>query len=155
MKMLSKISFLQSGTSCPLLSVYPLATLQTFISEILCCFQCYPLRTKHSVWVRVGVSSYTISVQGDAFLSHSDSQRLQYTELCHMEIQSTEQQYKREVMYTAGYAWCCNTVLRSLVRISFSSEEDEELPPLWSSGQGSWLQIRRPGFDSRHYQKKK
>jgi hypothetical protein len=26
---------------------------------------------------------------------------------------------------------------------------------LWSSGQSSWLQIRRPGFDSRHYQKKK
>jgi hypothetical protein len=28
-------------------------------------------------------------------------------------------------------------------------------PPLWSSGQSSWLQIRRPGFDSRHNQKKK
>jgi hypothetical protein len=28
-------------------------------------------------------------------------------------------------------------------------------PPLWSSGQSSWLQIRRIGFDSRHYQKKK
>jgi hypothetical protein len=28
-------------------------------------------------------------------------------------------------------------------------------PPRWSSGQSSWLQIRRPGFDSRHYQKKK
>jgi hypothetical protein len=27
-------------------------------------------------------------------------------------------------------------------------------PPLWSSGQSSWLQIRRPGFDSWHYQKK-
>jgi hypothetical protein len=27
-------------------------------------------------------------------------------------------------------------------------------PLLWSSGQSSWLQIRRPGFDSRHYQKK-
>jgi hypothetical protein len=26
-------------------------------------------------------------------------------------------------------------------------------PPLWSSGQSSWLQIRRRGFDSRHYQK--
>jgi hypothetical protein len=26
--------------------------------------------------------------------------------------------------------------------------------PLWSSGQSSWLQIRRAGFDSRHYQKK-
>jgi hypothetical protein len=28
-------------------------------------------------------------------------------------------------------------------------------PPLWSNGQSSLLQIRRPGFDSRHYQKKK
>jgi hypothetical protein len=28
-------------------------------------------------------------------------------------------------------------------------------PPLWSSGPSSWLQIRRPGFDSRHYQEKK
>jgi hypothetical protein len=27
-------------------------------------------------------------------------------------------------------------------------------PPLWSSGQSSWLQIRRSGFDFRHYQKK-
>jgi hypothetical protein len=27
-------------------------------------------------------------------------------------------------------------------------------PPLWYSGQSSWLQIQRPGFDSRHYQKK-
>jgi hypothetical protein len=27
-------------------------------------------------------------------------------------------------------------------------------PPLWSSGQSSSLEIRRPGFDSRHYQKK-
>jgi hypothetical protein len=26
-------------------------------------------------------------------------------------------------------------------------------PPLWSSGQSSWLQIQKPGFDSRHYQK--
>jgi hypothetical protein len=30
-----------------------------------------------------------------------------------------------------------------------------EWPPLWSSCQSSWLQIRRPRFDSRHYQKKK
>jgi hypothetical protein len=26
------------------------------------------------------------------------------------------------------------------------------LPPLWSSGQSSWLQIPRSGFDSLHYQ---
>jgi hypothetical protein len=25
-------------------------------------------------------------------------------------------------------------------------------PPLWSSGQSSWLQIQRFGFDSRSYQ---
>jgi hypothetical protein len=31
----------------------------------------------------------------------------------------------------------------------------DQRPPLWSSGQSSWLQIRRPGFVSRHYQKKK
>jgi hypothetical protein len=28
-------------------------------------------------------------------------------------------------------------------------------PPLWSSGQSSWLQIRGHGFDSVHYQEKK
>jgi hypothetical protein len=28
------------------------------------------------------------------------------------------------------------------------------IQPLWSSGQSSWIQIRRPGFDSWHYQKK-
>jgi hypothetical protein len=28
-------------------------------------------------------------------------------------------------------------------------------PSLWSSCQNSWLQFRRPVFDSRHYQKKK
>jgi hypothetical protein len=25
---------------------------------------------------------------------------------------------------------------------------------MWSSGQSPWLQIRRPGFDFRYYQKK-
>jgi hypothetical protein len=25
-------------------------------------------------------------------------------------------------------------------------------PPLWSSGQSSWLQIQMPGFDSQRYQ---
>jgi hypothetical protein len=28
-------------------------------------------------------------------------------------------------------------------------------PPLWSSNQSSWLQIRKPGFDSWHYQENK
>jgi hypothetical protein len=29
---------------------------------------------------------------------------------------------------------------------------EESRPPLWSSGQSSWLQIQRSGFDCRHYQ---
>jgi hypothetical protein len=29
---------------------------------------------------------------------------------------------------------------------------EESRPPLWSSGQSSWLQIQRFGFDSRRYQ---
>jgi hypothetical protein len=32
---------------------------------------------------------------------------------------------------------------------------EESRPSLWSSGQSSWLQIQRSGFDSRHYQEKK
>jgi hypothetical protein len=34
----------------------------------------------------------------------------------------------------------------------FILDVDYKRPPLWSSGQSSWLQILRPGFDSRHYQ---
>jgi hypothetical protein len=41
------------------------------------------------------------------------------------------------------------------VRTEFICYVEERRPPLWSSGQSSWLHIRRPGFDSRHYQKKK
>jgi hypothetical protein len=36
----------------------------------------------------------------------------------------------------------------------FKNAGTHKRPHLWSSGQSSWLQIRRPGFDSRHYQKK-
>jgi hypothetical protein len=41
------------------------------------------------------------------------------------------------------------------VILQFITIFGEKRPPLWSSGQSSWLQIRRPGFDFRHYHKKK
>jgi hypothetical protein len=41
-------------------------------------------------------------------------------------------------------------VLRKYCNVSITHR-----PPLWSSGQSSWLQIWRPGFTSRHYQNKK
>jgi hypothetical protein len=37
----------------------------------------------------------------------------------------------------------CNIVSRLLLNVR---------PPLWFSGQSSWLQIQRSGFDSRRYQ---
>jgi hypothetical protein len=46
------------------------------------------------------------------------------------------------------------SMLVSLWTYSLTTESSVDRPPLWSSGQSSWLQIRRPGFDSRHYQKK-
>jgi hypothetical protein len=39
--------------------------------------------------------------------------------------------------------------LNTLVHICYV---EESRPPLRSSGQSSWLQIQRPGFDSRRYQ---
>jgi hypothetical protein len=48
------------------------------------------------------------------------------------------------------------TVSRELSKYKLDLVRVQEVrPPLWYSGQSSWLQIRRPGFDSRHYEKKK
>jgi hypothetical protein len=59
---------------------------------------------------------------------------------------------------------CCHRFPRTVIFITTISQSlhvkgiivsyNTKPPPLWSSGQSSWLQIRRPGFDSRHYQKK-
>jgi hypothetical protein len=46
-------------------------------------------------------------------------------------------------------------LLHPYISLIFSLFPFIKRPPLLSSGQSSWLQIRRPGFDSRHYRKKK
>jgi hypothetical protein len=43
----------------------------------------------------------------------------------------------------------------ALLQLNLWTINIQNRPPLWSSGQRSWLQIQRPGFDSRHWQKKK
>jgi hypothetical protein len=57
-----------------------------------------------------------------------------------------------------GQVWCSLSLPRALVGdficCVFFLSVISKGPPLWSSGQSSWLQIRRPRFDSRHYQKK-
>jgi hypothetical protein len=49
-----------------------------------------------------------------------------------------------------SYSVLCRTIAAYFHRFTQLAR-----PPLCSSGQSSWLQIRRPGFDSRHYQEKK
>jgi hypothetical protein len=44
---------------------------------------------------------------------------------------------------------------KSIMECKLNEAITKDGPPLWSSGQSSWLQIRRPGFDSRHYKKRK
>jgi hypothetical protein len=46
------------------------------------------------------------------------------------------------------YGISYSTVSCSVIRVPFKRCG----PPLWSSGQSSWLQIQRSGFDSRRYQ---
>jgi hypothetical protein len=46
------------------------------------------------------------------------------------------------------------TLLKIINSISLFKSTCIQRPPPWSSGQNYWLQTRRPGFDSRHYQKK-
>jgi hypothetical protein len=48
-----------------------------------------------------------------------------------------------------------NLLFLSLLNARYFPMYRTSLTPLWSSAQSSWLQIRRLGFDSRHYQKKK
>jgi hypothetical protein len=44
------------------------------------------------------------------------------------------------------------SVMYFMIKIYFYSNTVLFRPPLWSSGQSFWLQIQRPGFDSRCYQ---
>jgi hypothetical protein len=46
----------------------------------------------------------------------------------------------------------CATTPHSVAKSYLNLDKHVVWPPLWSSGQSSRLQIRRPGFDSRHYQ---
>jgi hypothetical protein len=46
----------------------------------------------------------------------------------------------------------CGETEINMTTAKFSSRIVITRPPLWSSGQSSWLQIQRSGFDSRHYQ---
>jgi hypothetical protein len=56
------------------------------------------------------------------------------------------------VSVTDRYARILGFLNRS--RYFFFQVAPQLWPPLFSSGKSSWLHIRRPGFDSRHYQKK-
>jgi ribosomal protein L37E len=58
-------------------------------------------------------------------------------------------------MYIETQAWPTAKDKIIILDTQFQNPDSLARPSLWSSGQSSWLQIRRPGFDSRHYQKEK
>jgi hypothetical protein len=60
-----------------------------------------------------------------------------------------------DVSFSYMQTFCSELISSPFVEPDISIALVSEIPPLWSSDQSSWIQIRRPGFDSRHYQKKK
>jgi hypothetical protein len=54
-------------------------------------------------------------------------------------------------LHNESYTYITETLFSSHDKI-FSLSILIAWPPLWSSGQGSWLHIHRSGFDSRRYQ---
>jgi hypothetical protein len=51
---------------------------------------------------------------------------------------------------TMSLNWCPGTINNVSVTVKLC--KNIHRPPLWSSGQSSWLQIQSSGFGSRHYQ---
>jgi hypothetical protein len=75
--------------------------------------------------------------------------------------QATTQQQTGKSYSSAGFLFdsLFNLKTEMLIRnvgvhYQITKRYNPEGSPLWSSGQSSWPQIQRPGFDSRHYQKK-
>jgi hypothetical protein len=58
---------------------------------------------------------------------------------------------KEQILLQTKQFWKGDRLYGSISH-SFHVASTNVRPPLWYSGQSSWLQIRRPGFDSRHYQ---
>jgi hypothetical protein len=67
------------------------------------------------------------------------------------DFTNTLENHRNILFLTIFYCWSSSPGRVKNFHFSIPSR----WPPLWSSGQSSWLQIRRPGFDSRDYQKKK
>jgi hypothetical protein len=78
-----------------------------------------------------------------------------------LKICRTDHRKHRTIALTAFYTLGCTFYTGSDWPASTSSWKESPIgydsswilqrPPLWSSGQSSWLQIQRPGFDSRRY----
>jgi hypothetical protein len=57
--------------------------------------------------------------------------------------------YPQNLVLTSATSGGCSV---SIVRSEIQATELSFGPPVWSSGQSSWLQIQRSGFDSQPYQ---
>jgi hypothetical protein len=125
---------------------------------VTCCFA-------SSSWTSTEQCAGTFSCSSSHVLMHESSGRLQLIEL-HSENPSCSgaclqllplgwilcEQF--QIYWKTVQVFPCILTCPVMVS-SFLAMKVISRPPLWSSGQSSWLQIRKPGFDSRHYQKRK
>jgi hypothetical protein len=63
------------------------------------------------------------------------------TNICSAAVESTVHSYSGIEYFVHKIIW-----------IIYICYVEEIKPPLWFSGQSSWLQIQRPGLDPRHHQ---
>jgi hypothetical protein len=83
---------------------------------------------------------------------HCKKQIFEYEQL-HLNVVSISKEYNISYLICATGPICGIDPARRLV-LTFYLYVLVEVggSPLWSSGQSSWLQIQRSGFNSRHYQ---
>jgi hypothetical protein len=122
-----RVGNLLCGRATHILAFMPSLSVTYIPGWLQCKLQCYKCAQSYSLesWITGNFPSYCM--HEEYFLIKR--RNLQWKESCHWEHY-------------------CGLIAE------FSVICGETWPPLWSSGQSSWLQIRRPGFDSRHYQKK-
>jgi hypothetical protein len=78
----------------------------------------------------------------------------QHIRRCHVERRASKKLLKQ----TDGGGWSLEnpheneSVEGRIIFYCYYSLIQIERPLMWFSGQSSWLQIQRPGFDSQHYQ---
>jgi hypothetical protein len=99
-------------------------------------------------WRKAFLENFIIFKLVKKFLSFYGMQRFSamFTRTWHWSMSST---VLFQFILSYPVSLRCILILTSSLKLDIPCGH---IPPLWSSGQSSWLKIRRPGFNSRRYQ---